>query len=109
MLACLKTQPDVYYAVKCIKKSGLVDDESLEHVLAENRVLQSLEHPFLVKLYCAFQTTDRLYFVMEYVKGGELFFHIGRDKRFGEERARLYAAEILSALHYLHSKGIVYR
>lgn len=46
---------------------------------------------------------------MEYIKGGELFFHIGREKRFSEERTRLYAAEILLALSYLHSKGIVYR
>jgi len=99
----------VYYAVKCIKKSGLVDEESLEHVLAENRVLQSMEHPFLVKLYYAFQTEDRLYFVMEYVRGGELFFHIGREKKFSESRAKLYAAEILLALQYLHQKGIVYR
>lgn len=46
---------------------------------------------------------------MEYIKGGELFFHIGREKRFSEERTRFYAAEILSALNYLHSKQIVFR
>jgi RAC serine/threonine-protein kinase len=46
---------------------------------------------------------------MEYVNGGELFFHIGREKRFTEERVRFYAAEILLALNYLHQKGIVYR
>jgi RAC serine/threonine-protein kinase len=109
MLATKKTEPDVYYAVKIIKKSCLIDEESLEHVLSENRVLQTLDHPFLVKLYSSFQTKDRLYFVMEYVRGGELFFHLGREKRFTEERAMFYAAEILLALHYLHSKGIVYR
>jgi len=52
---------------------------------------------------------DRLYFVMEFVSGGELFFHIGREKRFSETRVRFYAGEILLAIHYLHSKGIVYR
>jgi len=46
---------------------------------------------------------------MEYVSGGELFFHIGREKRFSETRVRFYAGEILLALHYLHSKGVVYR
>jgi len=57
MLATMKNDPtNKLYAVKIIKKSGLVDDESLEHVLAENRVLQSMDHPFLVKLYVAFQT-----------------------------------------------------
>ena len=64
MLATLKQGDGRYFAVKVIKKSSLVDDESLEHVLAENRVLQTLDHPFLVKLYCSFQTYDRLYFVM---------------------------------------------
>lgn len=96
-------------AVKIIKKTSLVDEESLEHVLSENRVLQSLDHPFLVKLYCSFQTTDRLYFIMEYINGGELFFHIGREKRFSEDRVRFYASQILLAIQYLHSKGIVYR
>jgi len=46
---------------------------------------------------------------MEYVNGGELFFHIGREKQFSETRVRFYAGEILLALHYLHSKGVVYR
>lgn len=46
----------IYYAVKVIKKSGLIDDESLEHVLSENRVLQNMSHPYLVKLYYSFQT-----------------------------------------------------
>lgn len=109
MLATRNSGDGRCYAVKIIKKSGLVDDESLEHVLTENRVLQTLDHPFLVKLYFSFQTADRLYFVMEYIRGGELFFHVGREKTFSEDRVRLYAAEILSALHYLHRKGIVYR
>lgn len=131
MLATLKSGGDGrYFAVKIIKKSTLVDEESLEHVLAENRVLQStrssggsqsnpllithilppaLKHPFLVRLYYSFQTTDRLYFVMEYVSGGELFYHIGKEKRFDEDRVRFYAACILLALHYLHQKDIVYR
>jgi serine/threonine protein kinase len=47
--------------------------------------------------------------VMEYASGGELFFHIGREKQFSETRVRFYAGEILLALHYLHSKGVVYR
>ena len=58
MLATMKDDPaGKLYAVKVIKKSGLVDDESLEHVLSENRVLQTMDHPFLVKLYASFQTS----------------------------------------------------
>ena len=110
MLATRKDELETkYYAIKAVKKSGLVDAESVEHVLAEKRVLQTMDHPFLVKLYYSFQTEDRLYFVMEYVRGGELFFHIGREGKFTENRVRMYAAEMLSALTYLHSKGIVYR
>ncbi|KAI3650631.1 hypothetical protein MP228_004112 [Amoeboaphelidium protococcarum] len=109
MLATYKDGDGRYFAVKIIKKSSLIDDEALDHILSENRVLQQLSHPFLVKLYCSFQTADRLYFVMEYISGGELFFHIGREKRFSEERVRFYAGEIVLALQYLHSKGIVYR
>lgn len=110
MLASLKEGGDGrYFAIKAIKKSSLIDDESLEHVLAENRVLQTLNHPNLVRLYSSFQTADRLYFVMEYVNGGELFYHIGKEKRFTEDRVRFYAAQILVALQYLHQKEIVYR
>ncbi|RKP16403.1 molecular mechanism For the regulation of protein kinase B Akt By hydrophobic motif phosphorylation, partial [Rozella allomycis CSF55] len=98
-----------YYAVKIIKKTGLIDEESLDHVLSENRVLQAIDYPFLVKLYSSFQTTDRLYFVMEYVKGGELFFHLGKERKFKEDRVQFYASQVVLALTYLHSKGVVYR
>lgn len=57
----------------------------------------------------SFQTADRLCFVMEYVNGGELFFHLSRERVFTEDRTRFYGAEIISALGYLHSQGIIYR
>ena len=67
-------------------------------------------------LYCSsqqlkysFQTADRLCFVMEYVNGGELFFHLSRERVFSEERTKFYGAEIVSALGYLHENNIVYR
>ncbi len=86
MLATRKDDPNQLYAIKIIKKAGIIDEESLEHVLAENRVLQTMDHPFLVKLYSSFQTPDRLYFVMELVRGGELFFHLSKERRFSETR-----------------------
>ena len=64
---------------------------------------------FLQQLKYSFQTPDRLCFVMEYVNGGELFFHLSRERVFSEERTRFYGAEIISALGYLHENNIVYR
>lgn len=57
----------------------------------------------------SFQTSDRLCFVMEYVNGGELFFHLSRERLFSEERTRFYGAQILLALDYLHTRGVIYR
>ncbi len=57
----------------------------------------------------SFQTAERLCFVMEYVNGGELFFHLSRERIFTEDRTRFYGAEIISALGYLHEQGIIYR
>ena len=61
------------------------------------------------QLKYSFQTPDRLCFVMEYVNGGELFFHLSRERVFAEERTKFYGAQIISALGYLHENNIVYR
>ncbi|KAI4904092.1 hypothetical protein NFI96_017557 [Prochilodus magdalenae] len=99
-----------YYAMKILRKDVIVAKDEVAHTLTENRVLQSSKHPFLTGLKHSFQTNDRLCFVMEYANGGELFFHLSRDRVFSEERARFYGAEIVSALDYLHSeKKVVYR
>uniref|UniRef100_A0AAY4CU29 non-specific serine/threonine protein kinase n=1 Tax=Denticeps clupeoides TaxID=299321 RepID=A0AAY4CU29_9TELE len=99
-----------YYAMKILKKDVIVAKDEVAHTLTENRVLQNSKHPFLTGLKYSFQTHDRLCFVMEYANGGELFFHLSRDRVFSEERARFYGAEIVSALDYLHSEqNVVYR
>jgi len=68
-----------------------------------------LRSPFLVKLHYSFQTTDRLYFVMDYVNGGELFYHLQREKTFPPDRVHFYASEIVLGLEYLHKEGVIYR
>ncbi|KAK3553571.1 hypothetical protein QTP70_005493 [Hemibagrus guttatus] len=83
--------------------------DEVAHTLTESRVLKNTRHPFLTSLKYSFQTKDRLCFVMEYVNGGELFFHLSRERVFSEDRTRFYGAEIVSALDYLHSTKIVYR
>ncbi|KAJ1722592.1 Serine/threonine-protein kinase Sgk2 [Coemansia erecta] len=98
-------------AIKVISKSKLIGrPNEIRRVMSERKVLErTVEHPFLVGLQCAFQTKEKLFFCLDYVNGGELFFHLQRERRFGENRARFYAAEIASALAYLHSMDVVYR
>jgi len=79
------------------------------HTTTERNVMVKLEHPFLTKLHFAFQDDSNLYFVMDFINGGELFHHLRRERKFSEERTRFYASEIISALTYLHNRGIVYR
>ncbi len=66
-------------------------------------------HTHTQSLKFSFQTNDRLCFVMEYVNGGELFFHLSRERVFSEERTRFYGAEITLGIEYLHTLGVVYR
>ncbi|KAJ1950831.1 hypothetical protein EC988_004238, partial [Linderina pennispora] len=98
-------------AIKVISKSKLRGrPNEIRRVMSERRVLErTVQHPFLVGLQCAFQTKEKLYFCLDYVNGGELFFHLQRERRFAENRARFYAAEITSALAYLHGMDVVYR
>ncbi|XP_033876935.3 RAC-gamma serine/threonine-protein kinase-like isoform X2 [Acipenser ruthenus] len=98
-----------HYAMKILKKEVIIAKDEVAHTITENRVLKNTRHPFLTFLTYSFQTKDRLCFVMEYVSGGELFFHLSRERVFSEDRTRFYGAEIVSALDYLHSSKIVYR
>jgi serine/threonine protein kinase len=100
---------DKVYAMKVLNKSTIIARNEVDHTRSEKSILMKLEHPFLVKLHYSFQTLDKLFFVMDYINGGELFYHLQRDKRFSEERVRFYAAEIVSGLDYLHSAGVIYR
>ncbi|XP_043573287.1 STKc_SGK domain-containing protein isoform X1 [Chiloscyllium plagiosum] len=103
-------ETEKYFAVKVLQKKMILKKKEQKHIMAERSVLlKNMKHPFLVGLHYSFQTTDKLYFVLDYVNGGELFYHLQREHVFLEPRARFYAAEIASALGYLHSLHIVYR
>lgn len=109
LLAEEKASNDVY-AIKILKKDTVIADDDVECVLSERRVLSmGCLHPFVNQLYCSFQTEDRLFFVMEYINGGDLMFQIQRSRKFELSRSRFYAAEIVCALLFLHKRHIVYR
>ncbi|KAL4238647.1 RAC-gamma serine/threonine-protein kinase [Mactra antiquata] len=109
VILCKEKTTNNLYAIKILKKAVIIQKDEVAHTLTENRVLQTTKHPFLTQLKYSFQTPDRLCFVMEYVNGGELFFHLSRERVFSEERTKFYGAEIISALGYLHENNIVYR
>lgn len=103
-------QEDQFYAIKVLNKAAIRKRNEAKHIMAERNVLlMNVKHPFLVGLHYSFQTRDKLYFVLDYVNGGELFFHLQKERYFPETRARFYAAEIASAIGYLHSLSIIYR
>jgi serine/threonine protein kinase len=98
-----------YYAMKILKKESLILLRQLEHIRNERRILMSVKHPFIVNLRGSFQDEEHLYMVMDFVPGGELFSHLRRAGRFPLEVTKLYAAEIVLALAYLHERSICYR
>ncbi|KAJ3260212.1 Serine/threonine kinase [Chytriomyces hyalinus] len=100
------------YAMKALKKDFLIDNDDVISSKLEKKVLAKaslVRHAFLVNLHSCFQTTSRLYYVMEYVNGGDLMGHIMQMKRFTADMTRFFASEILLAIEFLHQNDIVYR
>lgn len=108
MLVCKKTSGQ-YFAMKILNKETIEKRNQQFHTKSERNIMAKMDMPFIVKLQHAFQTPEKLYFVMEFVPGGELFYHLRRAKRFSEERTVFYAAEIVLALEFLHRRDIIYR
>jgi serum/glucocorticoid-regulated kinase 2 len=97
------------YAMKCIRKDVVIDQDFFESLKLEKDILYNVEHPFIVSMDFVFQNDFRIYFLMNFIKGGELFRHLTRVKRFNEEQAQFLIAQVALALGHLHKKNILYR
>lgn len=103
------TPTKTFFAMKKLRKSEIVRLRQVEHTNAEKRLLSEVQHPFIVKMACTFQDERNLYIVMEYVCGGELFSLLRRVRTLPPFVAVYYAAQIVLAIEYLHSRDIIYR
>jgi len=111
-----KAEPNKVYAMKVLKKADLCSGRRIHSVRIERNILTSVKHPNVVNLNYVLQNSTRFYFIMEYCRGnvklislgGELFFHL-QHGRFGERKARFYAANVVLALECFHEQKILYR
>jgi serine/threonine protein kinase len=106
---CQHKETRKYYALKVLSKPNVLKHKQVEHTKTERKVLGEVQHPYVSAMYGAFQSQDKLYFVLEYCSGGELFFHLQRQRRFTQQQATFWAAEIMLALEHLHKQGVAYR
>ena len=97
------------YCMKIIKKSRIKNEKDYQHILEQRKILEQLDHPFITKLNFSFQTERKLYIITDYIPGGSLLYHIRNLGKFKEEIAKIYIAQIILAIEYLHKKSIIYR
>lgn len=96
-------------AMKVLAKTNISTYMQLEHILSEREVLGKLHHPFIIELVMAFQTSSKLFLIMEYCAGGELFNRLSKEGRFSETVAKFYIGQCILALKYIHGFNFVYR
>lgn len=104
-----KLDDDSAYAMKQMKKKFILQNDLRENVIMEKQILFHNKHPFMVGMDSVFQDEDNVYFILDFIPGGELFTHLKKKKRFNEDTAKFYAMQIASALGYLHKKKLIYR
>ena len=98
------------YAMKILRKADLLENRLMEGTILEKNILQKTHHPFVVHLNYAFQTDNKIYLVMEYLPGGDVYQLIKKNLRLCEETACFYIAEVILALEYLHKDmNLIYR
>ncbi|KAF2718591.1 Pkinase-domain-containing protein [Polychaeton citri CBS 116435] len=109
VMQVMKKDTSRIYALKTIRKQHIISRSEVTHTLAERSVLAQINNPFIVPLKFSFQSPEKLYLVLAFVNGGELFHHLQKEQRFDINRSRFYTAELLCALECLHGFGVIYR
>lgn len=97
------------YAMKCIKKDVVIEQNQMKGLELEKDILQKVDHPFIVSMKYIFQNKLYVFFVLEFVAGGDLFRHLLVQRRFTEKQTKFMISQIAMALAHLHKKGIIYR
>lgn len=98
-----------YFAMKLLKKIKVVKSKQIKHTLDEKKILQAITFPFIISLKYHFKDNSNLYMVLEYVPGGEMFYHLRNMGHFSEKQSQFYATQIILAFEYLHHLDIIYR
>lgn len=96
-------------ALKMLKKTEIIRLKQVDHVKSEKKILETIQHPFIVQLQGTFQTESHVFMLLDYACGGELFSLLRREGRFANDVGLFFASEIVLAFEYLHSKDIAYR
>ena len=97
------------YAMKILDKQFLLEKNQITHTKTERIALEKLKHPFIVKLNYAFQDFKNLYFITEFLQGGELFYHLRKKSGFKEKAVKFYMSQVLLALEFMHDNNYIYR
>lgn len=107
---CRYKKKDKIYVMKILKKMEIIKQKQVDHVYSEFNILSVLNHPFIVQLVgMNFEDPKYLYFIIEYIQGGELFTLLRTRGSFPLEQAKFYTAHIITIFEYLHGKNIIYR
>lgn len=109
VMQVMKKDTKQIYALKTLRKHHIISRMEVTHTMAERTVLARINNPFVVPLKFSFQSPEKLYLVLSFINGGELFYHLQKSGKFSMDRSRFYIAELLSALESLHELNVIYR
>lgn len=109
VMQVIKKDTKQIYALKTLRKQHIISRMEVTHTLAERTVLARITNPFIVPLKFSFQSPEKLYLVLSFINGGELFWHLQKEGKFSMDRSRFYIAELLTALESLHELNVIYR